>query len=234
MAASQDWYYAKGDQQFGPVSTADLKQLVESGGLSPTDMIWKEEWPEWKAARTIKGLFNSVPPSTPSPAPPPLPRNAPPALPTTKGNRSLLLIGAGAGGFMLLMCVCCGGLGLVGDGGTRNSRAIVDAKPEDIITITSYQLFSEYEANDIAADKKYKGKVLQVSGSVGDISRDILDSIYVTLKTGEFKIFSIQCFFADSFEDEAAKLRPHQFLTIRGRCDGKFGNVMLKDCIIVR
>lgn len=74
----------------------------------------------------------------------------------------------------------------------------------------------------------------QVSGSVGDIRRDILDNIDVTLKTGEFQNFSIQCFFADSFEDEAAGLRPHQFLTIRGRCDGKFGNVMLKDCLITR
>lgn len=113
-------------------------------------------------------------------------------------------------------------------------EATVEAKPKDMITIRSNQLFSEYEANDIAADKRYKGQVLQVTGSVGNISRDILDTIYVTLKTGDFKIFSIQCFFADSFEDEAADLSPNQFLTIRGRCDGKFGNVILKDCIIVR
>ena len=233
MAENQDWYYTKDKQQFGPISAAELKQLASSGNLSTSDFIWKEDWAEWKPAGSVKGLFDSVPPSTPRPVPPPLPRQSPAALPTKKGNRSLLLIGVAASGFML-MCVCCGGLGLVGSGGTRSSTAIVEAKPEDIITISSQQLFSEYEANDIAADQKYKGKVLQVSGSVGDISRDILDNIYVTLKTGEYKIFSIQCFFADSFEDEVAELSPNRLLTIRGRCDGKFGNVLLKDCIIVR
>lgn len=170
--------------------------------------------------------------------PPPLPSEAGTAIPKTGTNRSLLLIGGiGCGGFLLLF-MCCGVLGLAINGGsgtssTSSSKTIAEAPAEEIISISANQLFAEYDANDIAADKKYKGRILEVSGSVGDISRDILDNIYVTLKTGEYKLFSIQCFFADNFEDRAAELRPHQFLWIRGRCDGKFGNVMLKDCIIV-
>jgi hypothetical protein len=170
--------------------------------------------------------------------PPPLPSASDTGKPKTGKDKSLLLIGGfGCGGFLLLF-MCCGVLGLAinggsGTDGSRSSKSIAEAPAEDIISISSSQLFAEYDANDIAADKKYKGQILEVSGSVGDISRDILDNIYVTLKTGEYKLFSIQCFFADDFEDRAAELRPGQYLRIRGRCDGKFGNVMLKDCIIV-
>jgi hypothetical protein len=116
----------------------------------------------------------------------------------------------------------------------QNTTPTVEANPDDMILISPNQLFSEYDRNDIAADKKYKGKELQLTGTVGDISRDLLGNIYVTLKTGEYEIFSVQCFFADSFEDEVADLIPNRLLTIRGRCDGKFGNVMLNDCILVR
>jgi len=101
------------------------------------------------------------------------------------------------------------------------------------VQITASQLFTEYSENDVGADKRYKDKLLQVSGNVGAISRDFREHIYVTLDAGEAMIFSIQCFFADSEEDKAAELRPGQFLTIRGRCGGKFGNVFLRDCSIV-
>lgn len=66
-----EWHYSKGGQQLGPVSANDIKQLVASGGLSPSDLIWKEEWPEWKRADSIKGLFPSGATRTTPPNPPP-------------------------------------------------------------------------------------------------------------------------------------------------------------------
>lgn len=54
MAA--EWHYSKAGKQHGPVSAADLKALVKSGELAPTDLIWKEGLAEWKTAGSIKGL----------------------------------------------------------------------------------------------------------------------------------------------------------------------------------
>jgi len=76
---------------------------------------------------------------------------------------------------------------------------------------------------------QYKGKVLQVSGTVGDIGKDITDSMYVTLESGNM-IMSVQCFFSDSHSDELASMRKGQHAEIRGKCDGKFGNVILRGC----
>lgn len=73
MATTQEWYYAKGDQKVGPVSSADLKQLAESGSLLPHSMIWKAGWADWKRADSLKGLFPQESDSGSPPQPPPLP-----------------------------------------------------------------------------------------------------------------------------------------------------------------
>ena len=230
-----EWFYERNGERQGPVSGSELKQMAKNGDLQPDNLVWKEGMPEWKSASSIKELFPQAAAVRQPPSLPPLPSKSPVAVRKAGSNKALLVIGVAGGGFLMMMFLCCGVLGFMGgsDGEARRSRTTAEVPAEDIITLTSDQLFAEYDANDIAADKKYKGRILEVSGSVSDISRDILDNIYVTLKSGQFEVFSIQCFFADSFEDKAAELRPDQYLTIRGRCDGKFGNVMLKDCIIV-
>jgi hypothetical protein len=102
---------------------------------------------------------------------------------------------------------------------------------ESAITVSARQLYADYEANGVAADAKYKGKVLQVTGVVNTIDRDIMDKIYVTLK-GDQYFGDIQCFFAESHIGTASQLSKGQTITVKGKCDGKLMNVMLKGCII--
>lgn len=103
------------------------------------------------------------------------------------------------------------------------------------IAVTAPVLVADYEANEIAADRKYKGQILEITGVVDSIGKDILDSMYVTLDSDErFGITNVQCFFDKSEETNLAALSKGRSLTVRGRCDGKFGNVLIKDCEIVR
>ncbi len=51
------WYYAKGEERQGPVTSAELKTLAESGTLTPDDLIWKEGMEDWRPASELKGLF---------------------------------------------------------------------------------------------------------------------------------------------------------------------------------
>ncbi len=57
-----EWYYAKNDQQIGPVSAAQLKQLAEAGELRPDALVWREGMEEWVEARNVKGLFEATGP----------------------------------------------------------------------------------------------------------------------------------------------------------------------------
>lgn len=52
----------------------------------------------------------------------------------------------------------------------------VDAKPEEKpIVISAVDLWNAYDENEVSADQKYKGKQLEVTGSIDDIGKDILD-----------------------------------------------------------
>jgi GYF domain 2 len=62
---SLGYFWRQNDIQVGPLSARELKSLVASGKLHPTDWVWKQGFPGWVPAAKLKGLF------------PPLPRSAP-------------------------------------------------------------------------------------------------------------------------------------------------------------
>ena len=55
--ADVQWYYAREDQPMGPVSAAELKQLVDAGELKPDDLLWSEGMDAWTTAINLRGLF---------------------------------------------------------------------------------------------------------------------------------------------------------------------------------
>lgn len=53
-ATSQaEWYLARDGEQFGPLSDAELRKLVEMGHLKSSDLLWREGFPEWRSARLL-------------------------------------------------------------------------------------------------------------------------------------------------------------------------------------
>ncbi len=83
MASS--YYYARGNQRFGPVSGSQLKELAASGQLAPDDLVWKEGMAGWEPAKKLKGLFAAEPASAP---PPPLPTSPPSLEPAVSANEA--------------------------------------------------------------------------------------------------------------------------------------------------
>jgi NAD-dependent dihydropyrimidine dehydrogenase PreA subunit len=74
MTAPQ-WFYARGKQRVGPLSTAQLRALAASGSLSPADMVTRTGSQKWVPAGQVKGLFPEAAPVGPA-VPPPLPTPA--------------------------------------------------------------------------------------------------------------------------------------------------------------
>lgn len=56
---SAQWYYAQGDKQIGPVTSAQIRQLAGAGVLGQEDLVWREGMEEWIPAQGIKGLFKT-------------------------------------------------------------------------------------------------------------------------------------------------------------------------------
>ena len=66
--ANGEWYYARGNQQQGPVALQALQDLIRSGQLQPSDLVWRQGMPNWVSANQIPELFSNH--SAPTPVPP--------------------------------------------------------------------------------------------------------------------------------------------------------------------
>jgi hypothetical protein len=65
------WYLARDGQQYGPLSEPELAKFIELGHLQPTDLLWRDGFPDWRPAMVV------FPPQRQAPRPAPGPRPAP-------------------------------------------------------------------------------------------------------------------------------------------------------------
>ena len=50
------WYYAKGNQQIGPVEFSALRDYVARGVVGMNDLVWTEGMPQWQPASLVPEL----------------------------------------------------------------------------------------------------------------------------------------------------------------------------------
>jgi len=105
-------------------------------------------------------------------------------------------------------------------------------KEEEVIKLSASELYNAYKRNEIDADARYKDKILEISGVIANIGKDITDEPYVTFKTGELFSSDVQCMLADSEVSKASQLQKGQNITLRGKLSGKLMNIFLRNCII--
>ncbi|MDO4770184.1 MAG: GYF domain-containing protein [Brachymonas sp.] len=65
------WWYASGEQKFGPYSEAQLRDLAQAGHVGPNDLVWHHGLTDWVPATTIEGLLPATPFAPETPATPP-------------------------------------------------------------------------------------------------------------------------------------------------------------------
>lgn len=108
----------------------------------------------------------------------------------------------------------------------RETRSIV-------IGIEAERLVAQYEANEIAADARYKDQMLAVTGIIGDFDKGPFGGLYVVLAAESMRAFfsGVRCSFDKKNEAELSRLSKGERITVTGRCDGRtLGTVYLRDC----
>lgn len=104
--------------------------------------------------------------------------------------------------------------------------------PLEIMEISPAELLETYEANEVKGDDIYEGKTMRLSGTVGSIGKDIMEEVYITFAGEDFAITSVQCYFSDEAQiAKVMELQEGDPVTLIGICDGKFGNVLINDCV---
>lgn len=60
-ARHEGWYIDDNGVRHGPFSDQEIAQRVRSGTLTPTDLVWRKGYLEWKRAQDVPGLFSPPP-----------------------------------------------------------------------------------------------------------------------------------------------------------------------------
>lgn len=103
------------------------------------------------------------------------------------------------------------------------------AQVEDIKSeaITATSLAKAFEENEAAANKQYLNKVMDVSGTVQEISQNQDGQMVIVLASDENPLSGVQC----TMRESIANIKAGDQLTIKGFCNGFVMTVILSDCI---
>jgi hypothetical protein len=141
-----------------------------------------------------------------------------------KKTKLWLGLGLGCGAFVLICIVGVVFLVMA----TREAGREADARDRaNMERVSAEELVADYRANEVAADGRYRNYLAEINGTVDRVGRDLTGGEYVTLRSAS-GLWQVQCF--ASSDQTFAGLRPGQQVTLSGRVQGKFGNVLVKDC----
>ncbi len=100
------------------------------------------------------------------------------------------------------------------------------------LTATADELITAYKTDKTAADTKYKGKTVTVTGKLESYT---LSTFTVMLKGDTAVDYSISCEFNKTDSDKIQSLEPEQSLKISGTVDGlTSGVITLKICSFIQ
>jgi hypothetical protein len=126
----------------------------------------------------------------------------------------------------VILLLILGGLGYAWYLYDKPHRSAASASTD--VTIKADTLFHQYQADEHAADQRYMGKVLAVSGTLSEIQHSGGSEIWIlTAQPGGM----VNCqLFAGTKVDQEPK--PGDAVTVKGRCTGfLIDNVTLTDCV---
>lgn len=103
------------------------------------------------------------------------------------------------------------------------------AKAKVAYTVSSSDLFHEFETNSHAAIKKYKGKVLEITGPVQTV--DVKDTYATVILANEGDFYGINCSFGPKNLKGLPDIVVGELVTIKGECKGFIDDVILSNCI---
>jgi hypothetical protein len=119
----------------------------------------------------------------------------------------------------------------------KTSNAKPTAEPKSYEPVDTKSLITEFDENQLAAEKKYKNKLVQLRAKIGNISEDIVGTPFLSLKpTSESETYfgtTIKCSFKDS--DSITAVKKGEIVTVNGEVASQsIGIIQLNDCQLVQ
>ena len=100
-------------------------------------------------------------------------------------------------------------------------------------SLSASDLFSEYENDEEASNKKYLGKIIEVSGKIVNI-KEFDGNFEISL---EDEMEGVTCLVDSSYaiqqKKELDQLKPEQIIKIKGQCNGYLMGVKMDRCVLI-
>ncbi len=115
---------------------------------------------------------------------------------------------------------------------SNSAPTIADTTP--VIKTSALKILTDYHANEIAADEKYKNKIVQISGYIYSIEKDMLNKPFLTIGVGEAdEAYFVHASFNNKYQSLLARLQRGQKIIIKCTINGLIlGDVQGEDCSI--
>lgn len=125
-------------------------------------------------------------------------------------------------------------------GQTQQTSSTTEAKTEPTTVVAeevdATDFMAAFDANQLAAEKKYKDKRVKLTAYIQNISEDIMGSPFLALKPNNDPLYmkaTAQCVFKKA--DELVSVKNGQQVTVEGTVTSQsLGIIGLKECSIVK
>lgn len=109
----------------------------------------------------------------------------------------------------------------------KKPRTAAASQHTDFV-ISADALYQQFEKDEQAASLKYTGKILEVSGMVGEVQKT--DSTLSVLLTARKAMGGVNCSMAAA---DPTGVQQNQTITVKGKCAGFLMDVNVLDAVVV-
>ena len=116
------------------------------------------------------------------------------------------------------------------------AQSIASNKDSDdgILKVTADKILNDYEENKLSTEQKYKGKIVEITGTASRIASDNENKAYVVIRQ-EMGSTSLKCYFVKSARKELLALTKGDVVVLRGIWKGiSLGDIEFADCEIIK
>ena len=107
-------------------------------------------------------------------------------------------------------------------------------KAEAEVKLSASDLFNDFSSNEAAANTKYIGKIIEVTGNIVQVNTDETQTSIIL----EDELFGVSTYLDSSFvasnPNLIQEINPNQSVTIRGQCDGMLSDVVISRAVIIQ
>ena len=102
------------------------------------------------------------------------------------------------------------------------------------LNVSIDKLIANYDANEVAADALYKGKIIRVEGVITDFGTELLGHKYVTIEDPNIPFYYVQCVFKREYSNRFARYSKGDVISVTEGCRGKGVlsdyNILMDEC----